>query len=129
MHDHSKTIVFDIDATLADYSGGWSSNSIIPGKPIEESIKQVRRLKEAGYIVGILTTSNKPSIVNWLMYYKLEDLFDFINKNPDQPPNTNEGKPIAHCYIDDRAARFDGTNMEKIVTGIINGDLDSWQKE
>ena len=121
-----KTIVFDLDATWANY-GGWSVHGEFPGEPREDVTSAARRLKEAGYTIGILTTRNTEVAKKWVEHHGLGDLIDFVNDSPHQPPGCSH-KPIAFCYIDDRGVRYNGTNMEEICEQILSGKLEPWYK-
>jgi len=121
-----KTIVFDLDATFANYEG-WDIHGEFPGDPRPDAVKVARRLKEAGYIIGFLTTRNNEIVEKWIKHHGFEDLIDFVNDNPNQPPNTSH-KPIAFCYIDDRGVRYDGTNMDEICDDILSGKMEPWYK-
>ena len=123
-----KTIVVDLDATLADYIGGWEANKDFPGEPREDVVKGCQRLKDSGYIIGILTTRPIELVNKWLKHYDLVDLIDFVNDNPWQPEGAGKHKPIAFAYIDDRGVRYDGTNMDTIVDSLLTGGLESWSR-
>ena len=129
-----KTIVVDLDNTLADYTGGWEANKHFPGKPRKDVVDGLIALKQAGFIIGILTTRPVEIVKEWLfkyqlLDYQLLDLVDFVNDNPDQPKDAGKHKPIAFAYIDDRAIRYSGNNMSEIVSGILSGKYEPWKKE
>ena len=121
-----KTVVVDFDATLANYES-WEVNGATPGSPREDVVNGLRRLKDVGWTVGILSTRNNKTIQDWLARHDLLSLVDFINENPDQPENCSH-KPIAFIYIDDRAARYNGENMGEIVDYILEGNMEPWYK-
>lgn len=122
-----KTIVFDLDATFAEYEG-WAKHGKFPGDPRTDALEAARRLKDAGYYIGILTTRNNEIVEKWVKHHNLGDLIDFVNESPFQPPNCSH-KPIAFCYIDDRGVRYDGTNMRQICDDILGGKLEPHYKK
>ena len=124
-----RTIVIDLDNTLANYDGGWEANKNFPGPPRNDVVKGLRALYTQGYIIGIFTTRPNAIVKQWLAEYELDHLIEFVNCNPYQPEGASPFKPIAFCYIDDRAIRYNGDNMQEIVDGILNGDFEPWNKK
>ena len=128
MRTHKKmSVAFDLDGTLADYRGGWEAHSDFPGDPLPGVQAGLNQLCEAGFSIGIYTTRNCEIVHKWLKNHGLESLIDWVNENPDQPPNTGS-KPIADYYVDDRGIRFEG-DMNIIVEGIIKGKYIPWQEK
>ena len=123
-----KTVVIDLDNTLADYIGGWEANKNFPGKPRCDVVSGLKKLKENNWIIGILTTRPICIVEQWLKQYDLSEIIDFINVNPYQPKDASREKPIAHCYIDDRGIRYTGNNMVEIVAGLLAGGFQPWNK-
>jgi hypothetical protein len=123
----SKTIVVDLDNTLADYSGGYEANKDFPGEPRKDVLSGLLTLKQSGFIIGIYSTRNTALVKQWVKRWRLEKVIDFVNEHPDQPDGCSY-KPIAHCYIDDRAIRYNGTNMQAIVDMILSGASDRWKE-
>lgn len=109
-----KTICIDFDGVLATYDG-WKGRGEI-GEPISGASEATQTLKKEGYTIIIFTTRNGEDIKKWLDKNKIS--YDYINENPDQPKNTNEGKPIADIYLDDRAVCFRG-NWEWALRDIV----------
>jgi hypothetical protein len=120
------TIAVDFDATLANYEN-WEVNGENPGGPRPDVVEGLQRLKDAGWIIGIHSTRNTEVISEWVVTHNLSLLIDFINDNPDQPDGCSH-KPISFIYIDDRASRYNGENMNEIVDSIIDGDMEPWYK-
>jgi hypothetical protein len=99
-----KTICVDFDGVIADYSDGFQGVDVF-GKPIEGASKTLHELHDAGVKIIIFTTrQDTPALRAYLEQNNIP--FDEINRNSDQPDHTNEGKPIADAYVDDRAVRF-----------------------
>jgi len=121
-----RTVVIDLDACLADYDG-WDVHGDFPGPPRIDVVSGLMKLKQKSFVIGILTTRNTELVKKWIAKHGLNDLIDFVNDNPYQPEGCSH-KPIAFCYIDDRAVRYDGTNMGDIVDGIVSGALEPWYK-
>ena len=106
---YQKTVCIDLDGTLAEYHGwkGWEHI----GKPITEAVELVRMLHDDGVriivftcrmnktmnkISGIDTVKMEDQILMWLIDQELS----FCEVSSD------EGKPFAHAYVDDRAVPF-----------------------
>lgn len=119
-------VVFDLDGVLADYSGGWAHHSEFPGEMLPGTSEHLLRLKRAGYRIGISSTRQTTIIKKWVSDYGLDDLIDWININPFNPPDTSS-KPIGSHYIDDRAIRFEN-NLSEIVDSIISERIRPWQE-
>lgn len=93
------TICVDLDGTLAEKEEPFDRESI--GPPIERAVSWVRRFHEKGARIIIFTVRGDRELVgDWLEEHKVP--FDYINENPDQPPESS-GKIYADLYWDDRA--------------------------
>jgi len=123
-----RTVVIDLDNTLADYVGGWDKHKDFPGDPYQDVVFELRRLKAQGWLIGILTTRPTELTWKWINTHNLRDLIEFVNDNPHQPKDASTHKPIAFCYIDDRGIRFTGHNMREIVDGLLAGEFQPWGK-
>lgn len=100
-----KYVCIDLDGTLAHYKE-WQGEEFF-GQPIEGAQAALRQLREHGWKIIIYTTrGNQPLIEDYLKKNSIP--FDYINYNPDQPPNAQGGKPYADAYIDDRGIQFNG---------------------
>lgn len=97
-HDHPFTIAVDLDGTLAVQEKPFNVESV--GEPITKAVKWVRRFHAAGARIIIFTVRGSVELVKeWLEEHEVP--FDYINENPDQPPNSS-GKVFADAYWDDR---------------------------
>ena len=98
-HGHPFTIAVDLDGTLAKQEKPFNVESV--GEPITKAVKWVRRFHAAGARIIIFTVRGSIDLVrDWLEEHEVP--FDYINENPDQPPNSS-GKVFADVYWDDRA--------------------------
>lgn len=103
---HKFTICVDLDGTLAEKEEPFNPKTI--GDPREEAVEWVRLFHEAGARIIIFTVRGDTKLVEgWL---KQNDVpYDYVNENPDQPPNSS-GKVFADVYWDDRAFNADDPN-------------------
>lgn len=103
--NNKKIVCVDLDGTLAHYEE-WKGEQHF-GNAIKGAKEALLKLKKNNWLIIIYTTRGNENLIK--DYLDKNDLvFDYINKNPYQPHNTNEGKPIADVYIDDRAIQFNG---------------------
>lgn len=115
-----KVICVDFDGTIADYSDGFQGEDVF-GKPLPSAAKTLGALKDMGCKIIIFTCRQAtPALYRYLAVNEIP--FDEINSNPDQPANTNEGKPVADVYLDDKAVPFTDWNKAKkdIIEAIQN---------
>ena len=49
--ESKRTIMFDLDGTVADYKGGWVLHGDFPGEPFPDSVAAIKKLKDADYII------------------------------------------------------------------------------
>lgn len=100
---HVPTVAVDLDGTLTRGAKFKSADHIDP--PRDGAREALEQFKEWGFRVIIFTVrGNTERVREWLEEHEIP--FDFINENPDQPPDSS-GKIIADVYIDDRAIRAD----------------------
>jgi adenylylsulfate kinase len=105
MSKEKKTICVDFDGVIAQYGGFEGQDKF--GEPVDGVQNALKVLKEHGYTIIVFTTRKNRAALR--KYLKDNDItYDAINQNPDQPEGTNEGKPIADVYLDDRAVTFRG---------------------
>jgi inorganic pyrophosphatase len=97
-NDTPFTIAVDLDGTLAAKEEPFDSKTI--GEPRERTIHWVKKFHEAGARIIIFTVRDNNKLVeDWLKTHEIP--YDFVNENPDQPPNSS-GKVFADVYFDDR---------------------------
>lgn len=97
--DHPFTICVDLDGTLAEQERPFNKETI--GDPRERAVHWVRLFHEKGARIIIFTVRGDTELVRgWLEENDVP--FDYINENPDQPPDSS-GKVFADVYWDDRA--------------------------
>jgi hypothetical protein len=100
-----KYVCIDLDGTIAHYDD-WKGEKHF-GEPVEGAQEALKRIHTAGWKIIIFTTrANKKLVSKYLNSHAIP--YDAINENPDQPPNTNNGKPYADAYVDDRGIKFNG---------------------
>lgn len=133
MGSHPKTIAIDFDGVIHKYSKGWKDGSVY-----DEAVAQVftciGSLFDTGYNVFILSTRNPKQIKKWIngkiMVSEYES--EGMGGDPERYVGTRYGftcqiipfwkkfwnkknvlgitkrKLPAHCYVDDRALKFEG---------------------
>ena len=94
-------VCFDFDGVIHSYTTPWVHDTIIPDPPTPGIREVIRKLRDHGYQVVILTSrcltpGGKEAIEEWLNEYDIA--VDDI---------TSEKIP-ARCYVDDRAVCFTG---------------------
>lgn len=100
-----KTICIDFDGVIAQYKEWKGANHF--GAPVSGVQNALKVLKKEGYRIIIFTTRQVSDSLK--AYLKENDItYDYINENPDQPKDSNQGKPIADIYLDDRGMCFRG---------------------
>lgn len=97
--DAPVTICVDLDGTLAKKEVPFSNKTI--GKVRGKIKTLVKLLKKKGCRIIVWTVrGNKRLVRRWLRENRIPH--DFINTNPDQPPDAS-GKLYADVYLDDKA--------------------------
>jgi len=128
-----KTIAIDFDGVIHAYSKGWQDGSCYD-VPITGVFEAIDNLFATGYNVFILSTRNSRQIKRWIKEHAYDSDYTYngMGGDPDdfRYPKysfTVEVIPFwkkfwnkknvlgitrrklpAHCYVDDRAVRFDG---------------------
>ena len=119
-----KTICIDFDGVIHDYSKGWQGIDVFD-KPIEGAAYCTNQLKKEAWTIIIYTTRNDTPALR--KFRSDNDIYyDFINKNPNQPKGSENGKLIADIYLDDRGLKFEG-DWDKTFENIMN--FKTWQNE
>lgn len=88
-----KWYAIDFDNTLMRTGEGFSF-----GEPIEENIKKLREIKDAGYSIIIHTARH------WEDYINIEE---WLDKHQVPYKMIICGKILAHRYVDDKAVPAD----------------------
>ncbi len=119
-----KTLCVDFDGVICDHSEGWLGRGVFRD-PIPGASAYLHKLKDLGWTIIIFTTRGE--VEELTVYLNEHNIpFDHINENPNNPPNTNEGKPIASVYLDDRGLCFRG-DWEEAFNSIVN--FMPWQSQ
>lgn len=110
---HISTIAVDFDKVLFKQDK-WEGHEHY-GKPIDGGKEALEEFRRMGFKIMIWTTRDQPDIIEKALN-EHNIPFDYINKNPNQPPEISKGKLVADYYIDDRAVRFTdwGSVVEEI---------------
>jgi hypothetical protein len=122
---HIPIIAVDFDRVLFKHKT-WNGHEHI-GDLMPDAIWGIKQLKQMGFKIMVWTTRIDRDIVEKAL--KENNVpFDFINNNPNQPPEINPSKPVADYYIDDRAVHF--TNWKDVIEQIkIREKNDGYYKE
>jgi len=119
----NKTICFDLDGVLAQYSG-WKGEYTPIGEPVPGMREYLQELRDNGNTIIIFTLRGAHDVQVWADANNMP--YDWININGDFY-GQNSGKPFADIYVDDRAVRFTG-DVEQLAK-----DIDAfrvwWEKE
>lgn len=100
---HTPTIAVDFDRVLFTHES-WQGHYNV-GEPIPGAREALLELQKMGFKIMIWTTRAQADIISEACT-KNGIPFDYINHNPNQPPEINPSKPVADYYIDDRAVTF-----------------------
>ncbi len=113
-----KTIVFDFDGVIHSYVSGWQGVTVIPDAPIEETVATIKRLREEGYWVAVVSTRCADP-------YGMKAVRVYLKKHQIKVDKVCAEKPPALVYVDDRAVCFrPGTDL---YNQIIN--FKPWREE
>ena len=100
----NKTLCFDLDGVLAQYSG-WKGEYTPIGEPVPGMREYLQELLDNGNTIIIFTLRGAHDVQVWADENKIP--YHWININGDFY-GQNTGKPFADIYVDDRAVRFNG---------------------
>ena len=119
--DMEKVVAFDFDGTVSSYASGWTGVADIPDPPIAGIGDLFQKLRAAGMVIVIhscraLDIAGYKAIISWLTKWELIEYVDSVTAS----------KPIARCYVDDRAIQFRG-DAQEMFWKIMN--FRSWQEE
>lgn len=101
--NHINTIAVDFDRTLFRLDK-WQGHEYV-GEMIENADNAMNYFRLLGFKIAIHTTRNQKDVIQEALVTN-NIPFDYINENPNQPPETSPGKMLADYYIDDRAIHF-----------------------
>lgn len=107
------TVCVDFDGTLAEQEKPFRIGSA--GPPRKKNVALVNELHKEGVRIVVWTVRNNVKFLRkYLKDNKIE--YDYINENPDQPPNGSK-KLIADIYLDDRGvdARDEGKAEKEVM--------------
>lgn len=96
MADERPTVCVDLDGVLNAYDGFRGGHYYHP--PLPGACDFLRRLREMGFRVVVLTVRWQPDVEEWLLQHGLREYVDEVT----------DRKPPAHVYVDDRAICFRG---------------------
>jgi len=113
--NHIKTIAIDFDGVLFHHEE-WNGHEHY-GAPIAGAKESLEKLRKMGFKIMIWTTKAQHDIIADALN-KHNIPFDYINSNPNQPPEINPSKPVADYYVDDRAVHFSG-NWQSTLNEIL----------
>lgn len=143
MGSYPKTIAIDFDGVIHKYSKGWQDGSIYD-KPVSGVFDAIETLFDVGYSVFIFSTRSPKQIKKWMEENCYASEYELMGMGNDPRPSKNyttysftieiipfwkkfwnkhyvvgvtKRKLPAHCYIDDRALRFEG-NWQDTLTDI-----------
>jgi hypothetical protein len=117
------TVCVDLDGLLADYSKGWQGEGII-GDPLPGAVQFPKDLCEFADII-IFTTRCKADVFGKpregfpleILVQSVKDWLDHHGFSYSEIYQ-GQGKPIAHCMVDDRAVWCDGSNYDEALIKI-----------
>lgn len=111
----SLVYAFDFDGVIADYHG--FKGRYYTGEPVKEVVKAIKILKKQGHKITIFSTRGNAVLKRYCKKYNIPA--DYFNENPEVKTG-NQGKPVAHVYIDDRAICYKGQSAKLLLKQIKN---------
>jgi hypothetical protein len=103
-----KTIALDFDGVMNTYSGWKGEDNLY--EPRDGLSNFLEDLKDMEWRIVIYSTRDAGKIKSWLCKYQVNQYIDEVCFR----------KPIATCYLDDRAITFEGdfvSILEKLEGG------------
>ena len=105
---NEMTIAIDLDGVILEYVEPWTGIRHF-GDPIPGAAESIQKLKDLGYTIVIYTTRNN-AMANHNAGYDALELTSMVKSELDKGGIPYDFislfKPLARCYIDDRAIRF-----------------------
>jgi hypothetical protein len=95
-----KTLAFDFDGVIHSYTSGWKGYTIIPDPPVEGMKELIGELSKK-YEIIIFSARAKDNL-------GVLAIVDYLKKHQIYFDGVTHIKPMAVCYIDDRAIKFEG---------------------
>lgn len=90
-----RAICVDFDGVLHKYTSGWQGDDIVADPPVDGAVEACHALVEAGWKLYVLSSrTNLEPVAAWLLLHGFPSMI------------LTRVKPIAICYVDDRAVRF-----------------------
>ena len=103
----SKTVCLDFDGVLAYYTE-WKGEDVI-GEPVLGGFRLAELLHDAGIDLVVHTcrlNGDFPDVDYDTQYRKIREWLDTHGLTYVRLAGIGEGKPFAHCYVDDRGVHF-----------------------
>lgn len=101
---NKKTIVFDFDGVIHQYSKGWQGLTNIYDEPVDGIKEVIQQLMKEYEVIVVSTRCTEieglRAVREWLQKYNI------------QVTAIKKEKPPAFCYIDDRAICFEGNTTD-----------------
>jgi hypothetical protein len=102
--DWDKWVCFDFDGVCSVYNEDFERNKF--GPPVPGMAEAVAKIRSLGFKCTLFTTREiTPELKDWLHENNFE--FDSINSTEHNPEDSDDAKPIAVLYVDDKGLRFD----------------------
>ena len=104
--DKKKTLAIDFDGVIHKYSKGFKGIDNIYDPPMDGTYESLKKLKDEGYILKILSSRPKEFIQPWLEKHELSQFITEVSNH----------KFPATLYIDDRGFNF--KNWSQCLTNL-----------
>lgn len=112
--NHVKTVAIDVDNTIFTNDQWGGPNEF--GKMNKNADKIIRTIRdELGFKIAIWTVRSQIDSISKVLH-KHNIVYDFINENPNQPPDASN-KISADYYVDDKGITY--ISWEQVLNEII----------
>ena len=100
MADYLTVIVVDFDDTLCPFNEDFTCREVVPG-----AIEAIKKFRDAGYTITISSARNNVAYGGHMgdAHRQMARFLDEKGVPYDRIDLGMTGKPVALCYIDDRA--------------------------